>query len=175
MNTPKSLPCSADACIDATTARRLLGYDQMTGIFIWKVRVANCVQVGQIAGTINTHGYRTIRYRGRGYQAHRLAFLIVTWRWPRVHVDHRDHNRANNVWTNLRECTPAENAQNRHANRNRTSGALGVCWNKHVGKWQAQIQVHGRNRYLGVFPTIEEASAVYLSAKAKLHPFAIAA
>ena len=62
--------------------------------------------------------------------------------------------------------------QNRRGPTKRNlTGALGVGPLPN-GKFKAQIVVNGKNRHLGCFETVEEASGAYLAAKRKHHPFA---
>lgn len=42
----------------------ILGYDPLTGVFIWKVRPANWMKEGQIAGVKDPEGYRRIMKSG---------------------------------------------------------------------------------------------------------------
>ncbi len=77
-------------------------------------------------------------------------------------VDHRDHNTLNNVKSNLRICTPAENAHNRRLSRINKSGFKGVHWDR--GKWVASIDVgdgQKKKKHLGRFSDPKEASSVY--------------
>ena len=48
---------------------------------------------------------------------------------------------------------------------------LGASWHEGRQKWQAQIYINGKAKYLGLFKTKEEAHAAYLAAKRELHPF----
>jgi hypothetical protein len=86
------------------------------------------------------------------------------------HIDHKNGNPGDNRWANLRECTHAENHQNRKQQKN-VSGFRGVYWHKGTKKWQAQIRVNNKLINLGYFDNPEEASKVYLAAKAKYHTF----
>jgi hypothetical protein len=88
---------------------------------------------------------------------------------PDGFVDHRDGDRLNNQRDNFRLATKAQNGFNRGKNRNNTSGRKGVVWRERLGKWLAQIQIDGKNRYLGVFKNIDDASAAYASAAKELH------
>lgn len=46
-----------------------------------------------------------------------------------------------------------------------TSGITGVRWDEKRGKWRAGIYANGRERYLGIFPTVEEAIAARQAAE----------
>jgi hypothetical protein len=74
---------------------------------------------------------------------------------PGLITDHIDLNSLNNQKSNLRAVT--YRTSNRNTSRNK--GVVGVT--RQGGKWQAQISIEGRNRYLGVFERIEDASAAH--------------
>lgn len=74
-------------------------------------------------------------------------------------TDHINGNTLDNTRKNLNEVTPAENQQNKRKLRNNTSGHTGVTWHRQRGKWQAQIEVNGIKKSLGLFNDINEAVA----------------
>ncbi len=84
-------------------------------------------------------------------------------------VDHIDLNGLNNCKANLRIATPMQNTWNRRRNSANTSGLKGVCWNKASDKWQSQIKVNGKSKYLGLFDTPELAHAAYCEAASRFH------
>jgi len=49
--------------------------------------------------------------------------------------------------------------------RSNTSGYTGVCWNKNNNKWQAVIHSDGKNKYLGLFNSLEDAAETYNKAR----------
>lgn len=75
-------------------------------------------------------------------------------------VDHINGDGLDNRRKNLRFCTNSQNQQNRRFITSST-GFKGVTFNKGVGRYQAQIKINGRGIYLGIFPSAEEAAAVY--------------
>lgn len=77
-------------------------------------------------------------------------------------VDHKDRDGLNNCRSNLRLADRSQNRANSPRNRNNTSGAKGVSPFK--DKWKVQITVQGKNLYLGLFSSKEEASRVYNAA-----------
>ena len=49
-----------------------------------------------------------------------------------------------------------------------TSGFKGVTWHKKAGKWQAQIKINNKYKYIGLFTTKEEANSAYKQAACDL-------
>lgn len=102
------------ADLTADYVRSLLSYDPVTGIFHWLVSRGDSlvVKAGDIAGTPQGEGYVQIGIDGVQYLAHRLAWLYMTDEWPKGKLDHRDRVRSNNVWTNIRAASNAQNSIN---------------------------------------------------------------
>ena len=155
--------------MNAETLRRILNYNPSAGEFTWRVPVGGRARVGEKAGTPDQHGYVIIRYRGKGYKAHRLAWLYVYGLWPKGILDHKDGDAGNNSISNLREADGTLNGLNVSApSRNTTSGRRGVSWFAQYQKWKASIQYAGRKYFLGHYNDPDEAEEVYLLAKALL-------
>lgn len=74
-------------------------------------------------------------------------------------VDHRDGNGLNNRQDNLRIADATGNSRNRGLNPGREF--KGVSFHKQARKWTAQIRICGKLRYIGLFPTVEEAARAY--------------
>jgi hypothetical protein len=158
------------APLTAELLRRKLSYDPSTGKFHWRHRGRGVPDISKEAGRINGNGYREIGVNGRLYAANRLAWLYMTGEWPAGDVDHRDLDRANNCWGNLREATRAQNIANTGIRSTNRSGYKGVFASaQYPHRWQAQIRVNGKKKHLGSFSTPEEASAVYQRALIETH------
>lgn len=78
--------------------------------------------------------------------------------------DHFDGDTLNNRRLNLREATHSQNKMNTFKPSTNTSGYKGVTLNKNRGKWQAQIKIQGKYKYLGLFGKAEDAYAAYCRA-----------
>jgi hypothetical protein len=76
-------------------------------------------------------------------------------------VDHMDGSPRNNYRSNLRICTPWENARNRAKHAGASSQFKGVCWRRQVGKWGAAVDIQGRCTFLGYFDDEVEAARAY--------------
>ena len=151
----------AEALFPLETMRIFLRYDPATGGLYWKPRkdlwfrstrsykIWNTKYAGKQAGSIGTLGYRQLSILNFRFYEHRIVYLFETGLWPENEIDHRDGNRANNLWENLHETTRLQNSMNVARSSANTSGATGVYQRKDTGKWQAQIKVRGRKRSLG--------------------------
>jgi len=147
--------------------RKLLRYNQETGAFTRLARTSNRVRVGDRAGFADANGYICICVLGRREYAHRLAWLWMTGMWP-VEIDHRNGERADNSWKNLREAASILNKENqRRAHHDSKSGVLGVHPYPHG--FRARIQAGGKQVNLGCFRTAAAASEAYLKAKREMH------
>ena len=148
--------------------RELLSYDPETGDFRWLVSRGK-VRVGGVAGTPNAKGHLQIRIDGVKYYAHRLAWLWAYGVWPLDQIDHVNAVKDDNRLSNLRAASHAENARNRGAQKNNSSGLKCVYQRKDAGKWQASIRLDGKLKHLGTFTSAESASAAYAAAAHKYH------
>jgi len=98
---------------------------------------------------------------GRSYCSGPLAFLWMTGRWPTNEIDHKNRNRSDDRWENLRPATCSQNHGNTIHNRNNNLGIKGVCYEAKRGKFKAYIQIDGRSVNLGRFDTAQQAQATY--------------
>lgn len=154
--------------LTAERLRELLHYDPDTGIFTNRAPRKK-IRVGEVAGTLDqSSGYVCLGVDRRRHYAHRLAFLYMTGAWPRDLVDHKNGNRADNRWANLRDAPRLINQQNmRRAVSGSASGLLGA--HRKRGRWSSQIKVRGQIVKLGIFSTPQEAHAAYIAAKRQQH------
>ncbi len=76
-------------------------------------------------------------------------------------IDHINHNGVDNRKENLRVVTNRQNCQNRLSHRSSSSKYKGVSWHKSRQKYQANIQIDGKLKYLGRFNNEIEAAKAY--------------
>ncbi|QDP62357.1 MAG: hypothetical protein Unbinned8472contig1000_57 [Prokaryotic dsDNA virus sp.] len=57
-------------------------------------------------------GYRLIRFKGKAYLSHRVAYFLYTGEWPELMIDHKNRVKDDNRWDNLRQATAQENSIN---------------------------------------------------------------
>lgn len=87
--------------------------------------------------------------------------LILGLSDPKILGDHADGNGLNNTRGNLRVCTSSQNQMNSRGKRGSSSRFKGVCWNKEMGKWQANIAISKKQKYLGLFENEIDAASEY--------------
>ena len=75
-------------------------------------------------------------------------------------TDHIDGNGLNNQRYNLRHITHRQNGQNRHGKK--TSQYVGVRLFRN--KWESQITINGKSKYLGLFIKEKDAHEAYKKA-----------
>jgi hypothetical protein len=143
--------------------REVLHYDPDTGVFTW-LRDTSRVRAGRQAGSLDAKGYRRIQFEGKGYKAHRLAFLYMLGRWPIGTPDHRNTDGDDNRWLNLRDATFSQNNGNRSRTKSHKTGFKGVYLAD--GLYVARIMKDGVRYSVGYFKDPETAHAAY-AAKAR--------
>lgn len=146
---------------------RILAYSPETGQFTWKIQASPKAKIGQIAGSVVALGYLSVKYRGIGYLAHRLAWFYVNGEWPQTDLDHHDLDKRNNKISNLREATVSQNAANRRLSSNNTTGFKGIRARAN-NRWRAAIEHHGKHISLGTYGSKEQAHAAYCAAAHRL-------
>ena len=150
--------------------KEILCYNKRTGVFTWKIRPAQRVHIGDVAGCQWPEGYIYIKIEGHLYAAHCLAWFYVHGVWPTGDIDHKDTVKHHNWIKNLRDVSRSGNCQNQvKAQKNNKTRFLGVTLHKQTGKYQAQITVNYKIKYLGLFSTAKLAHSAYLKEKRKLH------
>jgi hypothetical protein len=129
------------------------------------------IKIGDRAGGVGHKGYRFIKIDNQEYAEHRLAVFYMTGEWPPDQTDHRDLDKANNKWENIRPADGTQNQANRRLTKLNTTGFKGVTGRQFAGsyKYIAQISYRGTNTHLGVFETPEEAHEAYCREAMRLH------
>ena len=140
--------------------RRLFDYRE-DGVLINRLTRSPRAVKGFVAGGPNkSNGYYRVLINRKTFQ---LSRLIWIWHYGdiphQMEIDHIDRNPANNKIENLRPVTKRQNEYNKPRQG---------C-NYENGKWRASIYDHGKNVYLGLYKTKEEAQQAYFEYAAKLH------
>lgn len=152
--------------ITADHIRDILNYDPSSGVFVWEKNHRRPDLVGTKAGSKHSRGYISIAINNRKILAHRIAWLYMTGKWPKFHIDHINGIKTDNRFENLRDVPRTINLQNiKVATKRNKIGFLGVS--AHQGKWRAQLMINGKRMRFSGFSTPEEAHQAYLQAKIK--------
>lgn len=121
-------------------------------------RAWNAAFAGKPFGHKQPDGYLVGALNNLNYSAQRIIFKWMTDREP-IQIDHRDRDKENNRWQNLRAATVAQNKANSGISARNQCGWKGV--NARRGRFCARIVINGKYKHLGVFDTAEEANAAY--------------
>ena len=147
---------------------RLFSYDPQTGELRWRVSQRGA-SVGSLAGYVAAKGYWVVSVDGQQYLAQRLIWKLMTGCEPKAFIDHKDRDKTNNRWINLRAATKADNQQNCKRYATNTSSVKGVTWERKLQKWKAVINANNSRYYLGLFTTFSDAANARELAAEQLH------
>jgi hypothetical protein len=142
-------------------------YEPLTGKLFWNINKRS-IKAGMEAGSDGSEGYRMVAINKKKRLVHRVIFKMQTGEAP-AKVDHKDGNRSNNVWTNLRAATNSQNGANQGNRRNNKTGFKGVYFDKRVRKFRAQIRNSKGIVRLGAYPSAEDAHKAYCAAADAFH------
>jgi hypothetical protein len=117
---------------------------------------------------LNTVYAKRADYSGGRYRNVYLHRVIVAAP-DGVVVDHKSGDGLDNRRANLRLASTSQNQQNSHKRSDNSSGVKGVSFNKAHGKWEAEVQMNGLRRRLGLFAKLDDAASAVSVARAELH------
>ena len=161
-------------------ARKLFRYDEETGILYhrnrdksmfsnnaqylnWNGRYPD-TQVGSKTKT----GYLCTRINKTDYYVHYMIWVYCHGDFSNMEIDHINRNRSDNRISNLRLCSPLQNAHNRSKHR-RKDGRKGIYKRNDCNTWRAIITVNGKTVNIGSYKTEQEAIDAYKKASLKAH------
>ena len=153
MAQPKPLP-------PVETLREYFSYDSKTGIVSRLKRTSNRTTTSGPVGTLGNRGYLTVGFQGRNLCVHRLAWKLHTGEEPPKELDHKNRDKIDNRWDNLRAASRQQNLSNKLKRRGKYLAGV----SKNGRKW---VAMHGRCgtpsfAYLGTFETEKEAHDAYV-------------
>jgi HNH endonuclease len=126
--------------------RERLDYNEDTGSVRWRYmphyrQEWNTRYAGKEAGSVRVDGYKKIAIDGEQYLLHQIVYFYVTGKWT-DYVDHKDTEKGNLKWSNIRAATKSQNGANRGAQKNNPLGLKGVSWSKPMNMYRARICVN---------------------------------
>lgn len=148
--------------------RQCFNYDPETGTLDWRTsrprehfktdaawRGWAVLFAGRAAGYLDrtNTGYIKLWVCKRPLWSHRVIWKMQTGRDPISGIDHRNGNRADNRWCNLREATQQQNLWNLPARRGRLPTGVFVKRKRYGAK--------AGGVHLGTFDTAEQAGDAY--------------
>lgn len=136
------------------------------GDYDWLMRLKWSAQWSKPGKTF--YAVRGERRGGKGLLLSMHRSILGLLPGDKRHVDHINHDTLDNRRSNLRAVQPSQNALNRGAQSNNTSGFKGVS-RTHTGRWRASIRANGKDLHLGCFDTPEQAHSAYVDACKKHH------
>lgn len=145
--------------------KKRLHYNPQTGKWAW----LDGKRKGLQAGTLHNSGHIRIHLDGYLFLAGPLAWFYMMGKWPKKTIDHRDRNKQNNKWVNLREATFSQQLANRLSSRKDKlpRGVQRIICRGRYQYFVARLGNEGKRGYLGCFNTPEEAFEVYQQAAFK--------
>lgn len=130
--------------------------------FTYNPETGEIARDGRVVGSRNKGGYLVIKFHGHQMYAHRLAVRLMTGAWPTAEVDHRNRDRSDNRWENIRAARPTDNRVNSVMSR----GTVGVRGIDIVdGRYRVRVKRLGVEKTIGTFNDLGDAVAARRAAE----------
>lgn len=152
-NTSKLLNISSPRKIKEIPSKedlnKLFYYDETSSSGLrWKVNRSS-VKAGDVAGAITQYGYYHVAIKNKYFMIHRIILKLHGINIKENYVvDHIDGNRGNNLLSNLRVVSQADNTRNRRINK---EGELpiGIRYDKERDRFIAVVKDSSRKTSSG--------------------------
>lgn len=146
--------------------KRSFQYNPETGEFL-RYYLGSWIKAGCHC---RSSGYIRLTIQHRVYFGHVIAWILMKGEFPPLgmSVDHKNLDRADNRWINLRLATPAQNNANRPPRTGCKSGLKGVRQLK-GGKWEVTLTKARKNVFWKLCDSKEDAIALYNQKATEIH------
>jgi hypothetical protein len=149
--------------------REWVDYNPLTGVF---TAIRNSRQNVRIAGDIcgcldKSKGYMQFSVDGEKNLSHRFAAIYMGVNIEGKEIDHINHIKHDNRWSNLRVVDHVSNQRNRPLFKNNKSGVIGVSFIAREKMWYASIQVNKKSINLGSYADKKDAIEARRNAEAR--------
>lgn len=114
-------------------------------------------EVSKHTWRLRKDGYVQRTYTNGDKTKHELLHRFIMKPKSNEKIDHKDGPRWDCRKSNLRKATNQENCFNRRPRNGRSLKGI----YKHGKQWKARIKIDGKNIYIGIFGTPEEAARAY--------------
>lgn len=135
--------------------RAAIHYNPWTGLITYRHSGNPCL-------VKDAAGYIRVRIDRVSHLGHRLAWMYVTGEVAPNDIDHRNLDKADNRWANLRLCDDSHNHANKPLSKANTTGFKGIFRDRN--KWRAAIKKDHIRTYLGSFDCPVAAHLAYVVA-----------
>lgn len=158
----------------------IYGYNESPGErcpLVWKVYRQNFVPGDPVKPIENTPYWdlkiplNPVRQGGRddswlSKSVHRVVGLMKFPEYGSIsnlpNIDHINRNKGNNLASNLRAVTKAQNSRNREKKKGvHSSDYRGVCWSTERNKWVASVKINGKQTHIGAYHIEKDAAIAY--------------
>ena len=147
-----------EAMITYEMACDLFDYNPITGDFKWSTTPNKkyfnsdraykrhmTLLAGKLINSKDTGGYIQANWDYQSYRVHRLIWLMQTGSWPKGQIDHKDHIRHHNWFSNLRDI-PEEH--NKALKINNTTGYANVSYNPKCIDNPWYVSIFSKGKYI---------------------------
>ena len=117
---------------------------------------------------VNKKGYIYTQYMGKKVFIHRIVMNIHGEDWINQRVDHINHDVTDNRKANLRIVTPSQNTMNSKVRCESGTQIKGIYKRKDCDRYEVNIQKNGKQYYLGLYKTLDEAIKARKEAEEKM-------
>ena len=130
----------------------LFSYEPETGKLFHKVYKNSQAQSGDAAGCLGGDGYINVTINKQKFYISRIIWMMMTGDDPgALYVDHKDRDRSNNRWNNLRLANRPQQMWNRKM------PGKGYCFDRQRNKWIVRVYVNGKRLWGGRHDTEQQA------------------